>query len=181
MLLLFLFSGLAIIVWLIAYTILNNSSKAVEELLSSNWSFVIQALLFIAAATIAGWGCNRFIEDLPFDALGWARHRGWKWDFACGSLVGGASMLFATLLAVLGGGLRFEIPSIEVAPLVLSTLLISGAVLSSLRRLRKCSFAVTLYRRCCALGQPGRLLSHPHWPLLTFIWVTRMLHAGGLF
>lgn len=119
---------LTAIVWLASYVALGSSQQAVLDFYSSNWAFVIQSFLLLTAALVTSWACQRWLEDLPFRALGWARHRGWVRDFWRGSFVGAASMIFATGLAALGGGLRFEASTAEVAPLVLRTLLISAAV-----------------------------------------------------
>ncbi|MEJ7616213.1 MAG: type II CAAX endopeptidase family protein [Pyrinomonadaceae bacterium] len=122
------FSILAALAWLLSYAALGRSPAAVENLFESSWSFVIQGLLLITAATITGWGCNRFLEHLPRRALGWARHRHWERDLLYGSFVGGGSMLLAVGIAAAGGGLRFEVAASDVMPYVLRTLVGSGAV-----------------------------------------------------
>lgn len=125
---LFIFWMLAALAWLLSYAALGRSSAAVENLFESNWSFVIQALLLISAATITGWGCNCFLEHLPRRALGWARHRNWERDLVYGSLIGGGSMLLAVGIAALGGGLKFGVAASDLMPFVLRTLIASGAV-----------------------------------------------------
>ena len=65
--------------------------------------------MMLAAALLAGWFCNRYLEGLPWRALGLTLHTGWLRDLLIGSLVGIVSLLIAVGVAVLGGGLKFSL------------------------------------------------------------------------
>jgi membrane protease YdiL (CAAX protease family) len=81
--------------------------SSARSVLDGRWGFVAQALVFLVPATLVGWACGKFLEDLPPRALGWTFTRGWLRDLLCGSLIGAASLLLATGLAALFGGLKF--------------------------------------------------------------------------
>ncbi|HYJ44992.1 MAG TPA: hypothetical protein VEV81_00160, partial [Pyrinomonadaceae bacterium] len=80
--------------------------------------FVIQGFCLLAPATLTGWACGKFFEDLPMRALGWAFHRGWLRHLFYGSLIGAASLLLATALATIPGGLKFTLN----APVMFATI-----------------------------------------------------------
>ncbi len=97
------------VLWFALYVALGQSSVAVTELLSGYWGFLAQALILFVTATVVGWGCGYVLEDLPWRALGWTLHRGWRRDFIVGALLGGASLLLAALIAsAAGGGFHYE-------------------------------------------------------------------------
>jgi membrane protease YdiL (CAAX protease family) len=74
---------------------------------------IIFRLVLLSSALLAGWMCNRWLEGLPWRALGLAFHTGWLRDLLLGSVIGGASLVIATLVAVVAGGLRFGFSSKE--------------------------------------------------------------------
>jgi membrane protease YdiL (CAAX protease family) len=86
--------------------LLGSSARA---FLDSRWGFVVQGFILLVPATLIGWGCGKFLEDLPPRALGWGLARGWFKDLLFGSLVGAASLLLAAGIAALPGGLRFTL------------------------------------------------------------------------
>src|SRR5947208_2722344 len=63
--------------------------------------------LLLAAALLAGWICNRWIEGLPWRALGLNLHDRWLRDLLIGTAIGIASLVVAALIAFAAGGLRF--------------------------------------------------------------------------
>lgn len=71
------------------------------------YSDVIYRLSFLASALVLAWICTRWLEGLPWRAIGLTLHRGWLRDFLIGSVVGIASLALATAIAAAGGGLRF--------------------------------------------------------------------------
>jgi membrane protease YdiL (CAAX protease family) len=99
-----------------------------ESLAESNWGWVVQAAIFLSAATFVGWVCGRVFEDLPGRALGWALHRGWLRDWLKGSLVGAFSLAVATLIAVIFGGFSFTLNRAATFPVIGKTLLLSGLI-----------------------------------------------------
>lgn len=79
------------------------------QLLNSNWGHLLQSVILLMVGLLAGWGCGRLLEGLPFSALGWARHRGWLRDLLIGSALGIASLLVAVAFATAFGGFRFTL------------------------------------------------------------------------
>lgn len=80
-----------------------------EAILNGNWGFLLQGFVRLIPATLLGWACGKFLEDLPPRALGWGFTRGWLKDLLIGSLVGCVSLLLATAIAASGGGLKFTL------------------------------------------------------------------------
>jgi uncharacterized protein len=64
-------------------------------------------LTLLASALLAGYLCNRWLEGLPWRALGLTLHARWWRDFVVGSLIGVASLALATAIAATAGGLSF--------------------------------------------------------------------------
>jgi uncharacterized protein len=79
------------------------------RVLSGNWGFIIQGFILLVPATLIGWACGKFLEDLPPRALGWGFTRGWLKDLLLGSALGAASLLLATMIAALSGSLKFTL------------------------------------------------------------------------
>jgi membrane protease YdiL (CAAX protease family) len=92
--------------------------SSAESVLSGNWGFVAQGFIVLIPAILIGWLCGKVLEDLPPRALGWGFHRGWLKDLLFGSLVGALSLLLATAIAAVPGGLRFTLN----APLMFETI-----------------------------------------------------------
>jgi membrane protease YdiL (CAAX protease family) len=100
--------------------------SSARSVLDGRWGFVVQALVLLIPATLVGWACGKFLEDLPPRALGWAFTHGWLKDLLYGSLIGAASLLLATGVAALFGSIKFTLN----APLALVS--IGQTVLTSL-------------------------------------------------
>src|SRR5204862_5426879 len=66
---------------------------------------LIFRIVFVTEALLAGWLCVRFLEGLPWRSLGVTFHSRWWWDLLFGSIVGGASLLLAVLIAFATGSL----------------------------------------------------------------------------
>jgi uncharacterized protein len=77
--------------------------------LGGNWGFVLQGFILLVPATLIGWACGKYLEDLPPRALGWGFTRGWIKDLLLGSLIGAASLIIAVLIAMISGGLKFTL------------------------------------------------------------------------
>ncbi len=67
----------------------------------------ISSLLALTAAIFAGWFCGKYLEDLPFRALGASLTKNWLKDLILGLIVGALTVSFAVLIAVVFGGLSF--------------------------------------------------------------------------
>jgi membrane protease YdiL (CAAX protease family) len=71
-------------------------------------SFVVPSAILLGLSLVFGWLCGKFLEGLPFRALGaWFVKNWWK-DLIFGLLVGAASISFAVLIAVIFGGMRLQ-------------------------------------------------------------------------
>ncbi|MGI9068465.1 MAG: CPBP family intramembrane glutamic endopeptidase [Pyrinomonadaceae bacterium] len=65
-------------------------------------------LTFLAAALVAAFICTRWLEGLPWRAIGLSLHEGWLRDLILGSAIGIASLALASVIATAGGGLSFK-------------------------------------------------------------------------
>src|SRR6266850_1793995 len=81
----------------------------------------------LTAALVAAFICTRWLEGLPWRAIGLSFHVGWLRDFLIGSIIGIASLALATIIATAGGGLTFTIFSGNVSQVIKT--LVSSAVL----------------------------------------------------
>jgi membrane protease YdiL (CAAX protease family) len=69
----------------------------------------VSRLVLLLAALLAGYICARWLEGLPWRALGLWPHPKWLRDFGIGSIIGVASLAIAAGIATAGGGLSFTI------------------------------------------------------------------------
>lgn len=69
---------------------------------------VTNGLLMLIPALLIGWLCGKYLEGLPFRALGAWFTSGWLRNLVAGILFGAGTLAFAVLVAFLFGGLRFE-------------------------------------------------------------------------
>lgn len=65
------------------------------------------ALSMLIPALAVGWLCGKYLEGLPFRALGAWFTKGWLPNLAAGVIVGGATLSLAALIGLFFGGLRF--------------------------------------------------------------------------
>jgi membrane protease YdiL (CAAX protease family) len=90
---------------------LVRGTLVVGALLHLNSHYLINELIFrmtlLSGALLAGWLCTRWLEGLPWRALGLWFHSGWARDLLVGSVIGGVTLLVAALVALAAGGLRF--------------------------------------------------------------------------
>ena len=111
---LLIFVLLVLILSLVSGAVLNKISQlALRSTPSSGVAHYVENLIFraifLAVALIAGFICTRWLEGLPWHALGLWFHSGWLRDFFFGSVIGVASLAVATAIATAGGGLSFTI------------------------------------------------------------------------
>ena len=83
-------------------------------------------LIFLIVALLAGFICTRFLEGLPWRALGLWFHARWARDFLLGSVIGIVSLALATAIATAGGGLSFTISPRAALVQVAQTLIFSA-------------------------------------------------------
>jgi membrane protease YdiL (CAAX protease family) len=119
---LFLLSSLA----RLAYAVALN---AVPQRIGGDYAQnVIFRLILLITALAAGFICTRWMEGLPWRALGLWFHAGWLRDLIVGSLIGIFSLALATAIATAGGGLTFTISGRAAIVQVLQTLIFSAAL-----------------------------------------------------
>ena len=112
---LLIFVLLVLILSLVSGAVLNKVSQlvALRSTPSSGVAHYVENVIFraifLAVALIAGFICTRWLEGLPWHALGLWFHSGWLRDFFFGSVIGVASLAVATAIATAGGGLSFTI------------------------------------------------------------------------
>jgi membrane protease YdiL (CAAX protease family) len=118
--LLFLLSTLVRVGYAVGLQIAPNRSLGafVED-------FVFRLILLVSALS-AGYLCNRWLEALPWRALGLTLHARWWHDFIIGSLIGVASLALATAIAAATGGLRFTASPRTMLLPVVQTLVMSA-------------------------------------------------------
>lgn len=83
-------------------------------------------LIFLIVALLAGFICTRFLEGLPWRALGLWLHARWARDFLLGSVIGIVSLALAAAIATAGRGLSFTISPRAAMVQVLQTLVFSA-------------------------------------------------------
>ncbi len=110
----------------LAYAMLQNVFPSLPFASFFQNLFFRSALL--ATALIPGYLCTRFLEELPWSALGLTLHNHWIRDLVVGSLVGIGSISFAVGIAATGGGLNFSINAVNSPAQILSSVVASGVL-----------------------------------------------------
>ena len=130
-------SGWRLLIFVLLFLILSllfgAAGKKASELVvqftpASGVAHYLENLMFrvIFVALTAGFICTRWLEGLPWRALGLSFHSGWLRNFLFGSVIGIASLALATAIATGGGGLRFAISSRAALVQVGQTLIFSA-------------------------------------------------------
>lgn len=130
-------SGWRFAMFFFAFTIFGASLGAAAKILLSNLAidFSPGSLLFILAnsaislflAIFLGWFCGKFLEGLPFRALGCWFTKNWLKDLCLGLTAGAGAIIFAVLIAVTLGGLSFQTNQTAGTSAILLTLGVSLA------------------------------------------------------
>jgi membrane protease YdiL (CAAX protease family) len=94
-----------------------------DATLGSYLEDVVFRILILTSALLAGLICNRWLESLPWRALGLWFHRHWLRDLCLGSLIGIGSLALTALIAFAAGGVRFAVSGKEIYAGVLQTVL----------------------------------------------------------
>ena len=90
--------------------------------------FIYPNFVLLTVSVFVGWLCERFLENLPFRALGCWFTKNWLKDLSIGLVLGAASILFAALIGTVFGGFTFEINSTNGQSAILLTLISSLSV-----------------------------------------------------
>ena len=114
---------------LLVYAIRAARSAGVPAyVFSAGVRVVIQSASTLALATLAGWACNRVLEDLPPRAFGWKAHDGWLRHLGVGALFGVLSLAFAALVCTAAGSYTFALTPNALWGSVFQTLVASAWV-----------------------------------------------------
>lgn len=111
-------------------------SIAVVLLSAAQVDFIQSSLLFLFVngsislflAVLLGWLCGKYLEDLPFRALGCAFTKRWLRHLVLGLVFGALTLIVAVSIAVIGGGLSFQMNRTHGSSAILLTLGVSLAV-----------------------------------------------------
>lgn len=86
---------------------------------------LVNASISLVLAVLFGWWCGKYLEDLPFRALGCAFTKNWFKNLVWGLIIGAISVSFAVLIAVAFGGLSFQFNQTAGSSAILLTLSVS--------------------------------------------------------
>lgn len=70
--------------------------------------FFVPVFIFSVFAIIIGWLCGKFLEGLPFRALGLWLTKNWLKDLSLGVIFGAASIFLAVFVGIIFGGLQLN-------------------------------------------------------------------------
>lgn len=125
-------SGWRFIVFIMLFVLFGIPLQAAGSLIlrgvpveSENLYFLnllVGALIPLVVALLAGWICGKYLEDLPFRALGAWFTKKWISDLLLGCLFGILTVSLAVLISVVFGGLSFRFNSAAGTSAILITL-----------------------------------------------------------
>lgn len=90
-----------------AYNIL--SALKIDYSSGSLMFIVANSFISLFLAVALGWFCGKYLEDLPFRALGCAFTKNWLKDLACGFGLGAFALVLAVFCGIAFGGLSFQL------------------------------------------------------------------------
>ena len=102
--------------------------------------FAANAVAALIPAIVIGWLCGKWLEKLPFGALGASFSPSWLRNFVLGVVAGGATLSFAVLVAFSFGGQRFELNLANGWTPVLQSLVVSFAVFAAAAAMEEALF-----------------------------------------
>lgn len=137
-------------------------------------SFIYPNFTLLTVSLFVGWLCGKFLENLPFRALGCWFTKNWLKDLSFGLILGAVSILFAAFIGVIFGGLSFRLNQENGQSAILLTLGVSllvfiiggaaeelffrGYMLQTFARANLAWLAITftsLFFASAHLGNPG--------------------------
>lgn len=90
--------------------------------------FLLPQSILLTLTVLLGWLCGKFLEDLPFRALGAWFTKNWLKDLVFGFLIGGASIGLAALILIAFGATEFQFNETAGQSAILLTLGISFVI-----------------------------------------------------
>lgn len=128
-------SGWRIVVFLLLFTFfgtfLGLAAETIFEKLAVDYRsgsvlfITLNASISFAAALLIGWLCGKYLEGLPFRALGGWFTKNWFRDLSSGLILGALTLAFAVLIGVVFGGLSFQLNRTNGQSAILLTLGVS--------------------------------------------------------
>ncbi|MBK7935198.1 MAG: CPBP family intramembrane metalloprotease [Acidobacteria bacterium] len=103
-------------------------------------SLAANAVAALIPAIVIGWLCGKWLEKLPFGALGASFSGSWIRNFVLGVVAGGATLSFAVLVAFVFGGQRFELNLANGWQPVLTSLAVSFGVFAAAAAMEEALF-----------------------------------------
>jgi hypothetical protein len=97
----------------------------------SSFFLVVNGLVSLTVALAAGWACGRYLERLPFSALGASLEGGWGRNLLVGFLMGGATFAVGAGIGAAAGSLSFSLNESATAAEIGLTLVVSLAVFAA--------------------------------------------------
>ncbi|NOT46800.1 MAG: CPBP family intramembrane metalloprotease [Acidobacteria bacterium] len=82
----------------------------------------VNSTVWLSLSLLFGWVCGKYLENLPFRALGAWFTRLWLSHFAMGCLIGAITVGVAIMTAVAFGGLRFGANAADSSAIVITAL-----------------------------------------------------------
>lgn len=95
---------------------------------NSSLILVVNSVLSLIPAIVIGWICGKWLENLPYKALGASFTKGWLKHLVVGCVAGAVTLGLSVLIAFALGGERFVLNLDEGANAVASSLVISFLV-----------------------------------------------------
>ena len=126
--------GLRVLVFLLLFVFVSSAIEAILYHLQINFSkssleaFIIPNTILLTLSIFIGWLCGRFLENLPFRALGCWFTKNWLKDLLFGLALGTISIFFAAFIAMIFGGMTIEPNRTNGSSAILLTLGVSLAV-----------------------------------------------------
>ena len=96
--------------------------------LHGNLQDLVFRIILLVSSLLAAYLCTRWLEGLPWRAIGLWLHARWFRDLLIGSAIGIASLALAAGIAAAVGGLRFSVSPASMFPQVAKTLILSGGL-----------------------------------------------------
>ncbi len=90
--------------------------------------FVAGSVITLLPALAVGWFCGKYLEQVPFRALGASFTRGWLSHVLWGLVIGGITVLVAVVIAMVAGGLSFRLNTEADTSAILQTVAASLAI-----------------------------------------------------
>ena len=85
--------------------------------------FTSNAIFSLLPAILVGWMSGKFLEKLPYRALGAAFTKGWLKHFILGMLIGGIALALAVGIGFAAGSLRFVMNDVSITKIISSAAL----------------------------------------------------------